>query len=82
MAWLWRIKRRHSILKIIPQEGTGSVGHVYTWKRYEKASECLSGLTEVFLSQSSSVKTGEGDCFFQCEDKNAGVQGMLIIEET
>ena len=47
MAWLWRIKRRHSVLKIIPQEGTRSVEHVYTWKRYEKASECLAGLIKV-----------------------------------
>lgn len=51
----------------------------------QKVRESLrmpSGLTEVFLSQSLSVKTGEGDCFFQCEDKNAGVQGILLIEET
>ena len=77
MAWLCRVKRKYTSLRILPQCGARSVEQTYPYVKSQKASEPLSGLTESI----SLLKVVSG-CYIKCKDRHVRLQGTCKIEET
>lgn len=67
----FRVKRRHTILNILPWERE-------VWSRSisrsEKASETLAGLGSRYFSSEDS-KDWSRDCYFKCKDSKTRLQG-------
>ena len=75
-AWMWGIRERHRILRILSKRGNKrhEVG-IHRKSPREAQNIHLGWMVKVFLSQSQSVKTGRGDSFFKCKDSNTTLRG-------
>lgn len=77
LAWLFKIKRKHTGLRILPQEGARSVEQMDKHRRSKKASKSLAGLTEGI----SLLKSLSG-CYFKGKDRKKDFKEHEKIKET
>lgn len=60
-----RFKRRQISLRILPQEGAGSLEQWYPYKIKEHLRICIRIGNKVFLPERELIKIDGGDCYFK-----------------